>query len=724
MHEGDVSHEEVNAAIAAAEKTIVFGRQTRVKDGLVMDDEKLPRFYIGHDQVKFFYSAVRQLPEYFLDALLARNISVTLLVGRGLCCFKDVRNHQAIHLGRTRRTIYLPEKILEVAFNNGYDYWSLTRILIVEGWKLLDYILLYDLIRTAKKVMARRRVQILGYSAVRRIVLHRNKHRSSFESPAMIQKKKESGLDVAINELEEFIGEYEPSLLRAMRFGGDGRLGAMLEKPFRDLEPDPIAKALYNEYQQELWAARKADELADEQGFPDRFLLDRDVIHPAAYEMAEAEGMVTQPQNMDEARHDYNDALRFDQLPEQATEALCRQAAVFGPSGIEGLVEEFVAHIFVDGKYNAPLQDQARRELGQMSSRRKNVYVFLESGTEFLRFREVMKFYVDVRAKRRKLELEDVEFIRVILIAMAAAKSAAYDMTNLELITSIVKVDELFEQFGALLVGEAGRLLDRKVTRPEIDALETWLNERDGQWTGEARGLAGEIGDALEVAIVRTALCLDLSANYQQMVRDLVARSPKAESIIEEFLTDAAAMEEEDLDPQAVEQQGVMIAARRALEAAKVARGEKVELAGQEHEDAELLVNMVQRVDAIIEILPEKPHAVTSGSMTSLRKVTKEFEDIKRRFPADPDQLGLLAMMLIRYDQSAQYETYLAHVRWMEKYALGERIERGGRVWYTPGLLRVIDEERPGSGPIAETAAALVEELADEQAVKSLAAIK
>jgi len=31
----------------------------------------------------------------------------------------------AVHAGLTRRTIYLPEKVLEIAFNNGYDYWSI-----------------------------------------------------------------------------------------------------------------------------------------------------------------------------------------------------------------------------------------------------------------------------------------------------------------------------------------------------------------------------------------------------------------------------------------------------------------------------------------------------------------------------------------------------------------------------------------------------------------------
>ena len=82
MKEGDVTHEEANAAIAAAEKTIIFARQNRLRDGLLLDDKKLRRFHAGHQNVKFFYSAVRQLPEYFLDALLAKDISVTLVVDR------------------------------------------------------------------------------------------------------------------------------------------------------------------------------------------------------------------------------------------------------------------------------------------------------------------------------------------------------------------------------------------------------------------------------------------------------------------------------------------------------------------------------------------------------------------------------------------------------------------------------------------------------------------
>ena len=141
MQEGHLTHEEINRGIAAAEKTIIFARQNRLRDGVMLPDRKLPRFHAGHDTVKFFYSAVRQLPEYFLDALLARDISVTLVTGQGMLAFEDVRNWCAVHAGLTRRTIYLPEKILEIAFQNGYDYWSIAHILVTQGWKLLDFCL-------------------------------------------------------------------------------------------------------------------------------------------------------------------------------------------------------------------------------------------------------------------------------------------------------------------------------------------------------------------------------------------------------------------------------------------------------------------------------------------------------------------------------------------------------------------------------------------------------
>ena len=94
---------------------------------LVLDaDERLLRFHAGHDMVKFFYSAVRQLPPYLVDALLDHKISVTLVEGPSLLVFHHAREHQSFHVGRTRRTIYIPERVLREANEVGYDYWAIS----------------------------------------------------------------------------------------------------------------------------------------------------------------------------------------------------------------------------------------------------------------------------------------------------------------------------------------------------------------------------------------------------------------------------------------------------------------------------------------------------------------------------------------------------------------------------------------------------------------------
>ncbi|MDB4698860.1 hypothetical protein OAF45_01820 [Candidatus Latescibacteria bacterium] len=81
LREGLVQHSEVNDTIRMNTKTVIFGQQTRLRNGVMMPDEKLDRFHAGHDMVKFFYSAVRQLPSYLVDALLENNVSVTLSAG-------------------------------------------------------------------------------------------------------------------------------------------------------------------------------------------------------------------------------------------------------------------------------------------------------------------------------------------------------------------------------------------------------------------------------------------------------------------------------------------------------------------------------------------------------------------------------------------------------------------------------------------------------------------
>ena len=54
-------------------------------------------------------------------ALLVWGISVTLVKSDDLLVFRHVREHQSFHTGRTRKTIYMPEKAIEEATNKGYD---------------------------------------------------------------------------------------------------------------------------------------------------------------------------------------------------------------------------------------------------------------------------------------------------------------------------------------------------------------------------------------------------------------------------------------------------------------------------------------------------------------------------------------------------------------------------------------------------------------------------
>jgi hypothetical protein len=99
--QGEISHAEVNAALRAHHKTVIFGQQTRLRDGVLLADEKLDRFHAGHDLVKFFYGGIRQLPEYLVDALLVWGISVTLVKSDDLLVFRHVREHQSFHTGRS-----------------------------------------------------------------------------------------------------------------------------------------------------------------------------------------------------------------------------------------------------------------------------------------------------------------------------------------------------------------------------------------------------------------------------------------------------------------------------------------------------------------------------------------------------------------------------------------------------------------------------------------------
>ncbi len=133
--DGDVSHVDINRSISASERVILFGEQTR-----------LPRLHAADPLVLFFWRVLKKVPPYLRDALIDGPISITLVRGDTLFHFRDVRCHQAVHIGRRRRTIYLPEILLLQAEEKGYNHWSIAEGVIFAAWMLLDYLLLADVL--------------------------------------------------------------------------------------------------------------------------------------------------------------------------------------------------------------------------------------------------------------------------------------------------------------------------------------------------------------------------------------------------------------------------------------------------------------------------------------------------------------------------------------------------------------------------------------------------
>lgn len=319
LREGGISHAEVNDAIRLAPKTVIFGQQTRLRLGLLMEDETLPRFHAGHDLVKFFYGAIRQLPEVILDSILAAGITVVLVQQRELLAFRDVRAYQSFHTGRTRRTVYMPEQAVAAAFKQGYDYWALTEVIIKEAYPLLDYILILDLVRHMQTRM--RQVSLPGISFIKDTLRQRNKH---LKDPS--QRLRDEGrhkIDPKEDEFGEFYGHY------------GGRFKAWA-RDILDRDPYDVADEAYDESVARKWARWKVDLITHTYNFPKIFELDRDIVHPAAFEQAARQGVATEPVTIDDILHDLADLARFRIKCQVKTEPLLDRLIDCGAPGILG----------------------------------------------------------------------------------------------------------------------------------------------------------------------------------------------------------------------------------------------------------------------------------------------------------------------------------------------------------------------------------------------------
>ena len=311
LREGDISHADVNAALRAHHKTVIFGQQTRLRAGVLLDDEKLDRFHAGHDLVKFFYGGVRQLPEYLLDALLDWGISVTLVKSDDLLVFRHVREHQSFHTGRTRKTIYMPELAIAEAANKGYDYWAISEVMIQESWPLLDYHLLIETMRRAQQHFHQH--YTLGRAFVRDQLMTLNKHR------------KFSDVEPD-NEFNAFFHHYAERFYDLDR---DQAIGA---------DPFVLVDGFFDEELERKWASNKRLEISVASGYPTYYNIDRDIVHPTAFGIAEKRELSIAPETVDEILHDMEDAVRFKVGMQTKTDKLLDMLVERGEPGIRGFL--------------------------------------------------------------------------------------------------------------------------------------------------------------------------------------------------------------------------------------------------------------------------------------------------------------------------------------------------------------------------------------------------
>lgn len=288
IYDGEVSHEEINRAVAGAAKSVLFGEQTRLPH--FPDDQRLLKLHAGDPLVLFLWKVLKKVPERLREAIIFGPISITLVRDDTLLCFRDCRHHQAVHIGRRRRTIYLPEILLHQAEEKGYDYWAIAEGIIFAAWMLLDYLLLVDLLTAyGDEVQSLPTLRLTG-AHLRGMVVRHNRHRR--EHPEAMRC-----------EVHEFVEGYRAPLARV------SRVNAQSSEPF------VIARSIFQAELEQRWSMDKMERIAEVFDYPRMFLFDRDIIHGAARALALRKGQDIMPSIFDDVLHDYRDARRFDPAP-------------------------------------------------------------------------------------------------------------------------------------------------------------------------------------------------------------------------------------------------------------------------------------------------------------------------------------------------------------------------------------------------------------------------
>ena len=398
LREGDIGHAEVNAVIRRAEKTVIFGQQTRLRAGILMkDDERLTRFHAGHEVVNYFYRAIRLIPDYLLDAIFERGISVTMVKGTDLLVYREPRCHQSFHTGRTRKTIYMPEGVLMSAFELGYHPWAFTEVILLETWKLLDYYLVVELARRCQAWM-HRHFGIPGIFFVKDTLLSLNKHRRIAGEHEQTMRRRfrrnsKRGQRRQTNQYNEydatstdtefmklyrhyfwdFYGWDRPS--RDNRGSQDVPVEVQARVSDSDIllrDPYHVANDTFDERRESAWAALKIDAIKDAFGYPDEYQVDRDIVHQIAFECARNRGQPLAPVSVADLIHDLRDVARFGVASQSRSEELIDRLVKAGLPGIVAFYDAVAEEHALGKAYitaaEVDLVDEFRERIQQLSA--------------------------------------------------------------------------------------------------------------------------------------------------------------------------------------------------------------------------------------------------------------------------------------------------------------------------------------------------------------------
>ena len=150
----------------------------------------------------------------------------------------------------------------------------------------------------------------LGHGFVRSTLEQLNRHR----------KVNENTQD---NEFQIFFDFYKAGLFQ-------------LDRSLRELDPYDVADQIYDEPQERTWASNKLHDIIAAFSYPTTHSVDRDIVHPAAFQVAANRGQSVAPESIEDLLHDLGDAARFSTGAQIRTSELIDLLIERGEAGIRG----------------------------------------------------------------------------------------------------------------------------------------------------------------------------------------------------------------------------------------------------------------------------------------------------------------------------------------------------------------------------------------------------